>query len=71
LLDHLVRIREDSRVWIAPPRDVDAWWRTRSRLRVIHEGGKWSIDGPGKERARLAFATLTGDTLSVTLDRSS
>jgi len=31
-------------------------------------GSGWRIDGAGKERARLAFAVLTGDRLTYSLE---
>ena len=68
LLEHLARLRDDGRTWIALPREVDRWWRQRSEMRVVRHGTGWRIDGSGKERARLAFATLVDDTLAFTFD---
>ena len=68
LLEHLTRLREEKRLWIALPGEVDSWWRKRSRMSIVQEGGKWAIRGPGSERARLAFATLNDDSLSFTVE---
>jgi len=67
-LEHLARIREERKLWIALPREVDRWWRERSQMSVASDGGKWRIEGPGKERARLAFATLVGHELALTIE---
>ena len=68
LLEHLARLREQRRTWIPLPRDVARWWQERSRLRVVSHGGRWRIEGEGKERARLAFAVLAGDRLDFTIE---
>jgi hypothetical protein len=71
LLEYLVELRNRRNTWIALPREVDRWWRTRSLLTLVHDGQKWRIEGSGKERARLAFATLTDDTLTLTVEDSN
>ena len=68
LLEHLAHLREQRRTWIPLPRDVARWWQERSRLRVVSHGGRWRIEGEGKERARLAFAVLAGDKLDFTVE---
>ena len=68
LLEHLARVREQRRAWIALPRDVRRWWQDRSTLRVVPDGGRWRIEGEGKERARLAFAVLVGDSLEFSVE---
>jgi hypothetical protein len=68
LLDHLAQMRESGQTWIALPREVDLWWRQRSQMRVVRDAGRWRIEGPGYERARLAFATRVDDTLVFTWD---
>lgn len=67
LLEHLARIRDDRGTWIALPHEVDNWWRNRRQMTVVQNGTTWSIQGPDSERARLAYATLTGDTLTLEL----
>ncbi len=68
LLEHLAQIREERKVWLALPREVDRWWRERSQMKVMHHGSRWRIEGRGKERARLAFASLVGDELAFTIE---
>lgn len=61
LLGHLARLRSDTGLWIALPSEVNDWWRVRNRLELAHENGAWRIEGPGRERARIAYAHLTQD----------
>jgi hypothetical protein len=58
LLAHLSRLRDDGCVWLTLPGEVDRWWRSRSRMRLVPSGRSWRIEGPDSERARLAYATL-------------
>jgi len=69
LLEHLAQMREERGVWITLPREVDRWWRERSQMKVVGDGTRWCIEGAGRERARLAFATLVGDDLAVTIEK--
>ncbi len=63
LLGHLATLREDGSIWAALPRDVATWWRQRSQMELVHENGRWQVEGPGKERARVAYASLSGDSV--------
>jgi hypothetical protein len=35
----------------------------------VPDGDRWRIEGEGKERARLAFALLVGDSLEFSLEK--
>src|SRR5712691_8185447 len=70
LLEHLAQMREERKLWSALPREVDRWWRERSQMTVACDGGRWRVEGPGKERARLAFATLVGHELTLTIEEN-
>ncbi|MHB8652849.1 MAG: polysaccharide deacetylase family protein [Terriglobia bacterium] len=61
LLDYLCKLRSEGKIWIALPGEVDRWWRARSQMKLVERGGKWAIEGAGKERARIAYAVLEGD----------
>jgi hypothetical protein len=37
-------------------------------MKLVRDGNSWRIEGKGKERARLAFATLVGDELTFSVD---
>jgi hypothetical protein len=58
LLHLLAELREDRGVWIAPPAEIDAWWRSRREMRLVRDGTSWRVEGPGAGRARIAFARL-------------
>ena len=71
LLNHLRDIRAPRSVWVALPREVDAWWRRRSLLKLVQHDRKWGIEGPGSERATVAFARLRGGELLYELGDST
>ena len=65
LLTKLCRLRDESGVWIALPGEINQWWRARSRMELVREGGSWRVTGEGKERARVALAVLNSSGDSV------
>ncbi len=67
LLDYLSSLRKTGTIWTALPRDVANWWRQRNQMKLVEIDGKWTVEGPGKERARVAFASLDGDTVKYSL----
>ncbi len=68
LLAYIAQLRSDGVLWTPLPREVNQWWRDRNRMKVVSDGGGWRIEGAGRERARLAYASLVGDQLTFTLD---
>jgi len=58
LLSHLASLRSNEGLWVTLPGQVDTWWRQRSRMKLVPDAGEWRIEGPGAERARVAYATL-------------
>ena len=65
LLAYLVRLREENCVWTATPSEVNRWWRQRAQMRLVEHGGAWQIEGPGKERARIAYASEEDGQLAL------
>ncbi|MCL5670655.1 MAG: hypothetical protein M1423_05065, partial [Acidobacteria bacterium] len=63
LLARLDELRRTSGVWTPLPGEVNHWWRQRSRMKLVRNGGGWEIEGDGKVRARIAYARLENDTL--------
>ena len=63
LLEYLRQIIEREKIWMALPGEVDRWWRARSQMKLVQEGGRWIIEGDESERARVAFAIVEGDRL--------
>lgn len=61
LLQHLAELRDADHMWTPLPKDVALWWRQRSEMKLVCEGGQWRVEGPGSERARVAFASPRED----------
>jgi len=68
LLAEIDRFRSDRGVWLTLPREVDCWWRQRNAMNLVPAGKKWEIEGPGSDRARVAYAVLDGDRLVYEVD---
>jgi hypothetical protein len=68
LLSFLRQLGEQKRIWFTVPGEIDNWWRSRSKMRVVDHNGKWQIEGPGAERAKLAFAKVVGDRLEYEVE---
>ena len=61
LLDYLRAMIPEARIWSTLPGEVDLWWRARSQMRLVRRGADWEIEGPERERARVAYAVIDGD----------
>ena len=61
LLAHLARLTSEGRAWMALPGEIDRWWRERQQMSVVLRDGRWSVQGPGSERARVAYAVLADE----------
>lgn len=69
LVSYLAELREHERVWITSPGELNDWWRTRAGLRIVEDAAHSRIDGPGSERARIAYAEEQGGQLVFTFER--
>ena len=67
LLGHLVRLKEEKNLWITTPGEVNRWWRQRAEMKLVENGQGWQIEGAGKERARIAYASEKEGQLVLTL----
>jgi hypothetical protein len=70
LLECLARMRSDGKTWLALPRDVSDWCRQRRQMKLVRDNGAWRIEGPAKERARIAYATLDAGRISYEIEPS-
>ena len=70
LLAYLAELRSKGNTWIALPREVNQWWRARSQMKLVRKGNNWVIEGPGKDKACVAYAALEGDCLVYELESS-
>jgi hypothetical protein len=68
LLSYLAELREDERVWITTPGEVNDWWRQRAQLRMVEDGPHWRIVGAGSERARIGYAEEHMGQIALTLE---
>jgi hypothetical protein len=68
LLRYFGDLRRQRGLWMALPGEINKWWRNRSQMTLVPSGDGWRIEGPGSERARVAFATLENDRLVYQLD---
>jgi hypothetical protein len=67
LLGYLADLREREGVWTPLPREVAQWWQLRSRMQLVYEDGMWRVEGPGKERARIAYAHMVDGAISYSM----
>jgi hypothetical protein len=63
LLGYLARLRAERNVWIALPGEVNDWWRARRCMTLLQCGSTWRVEGPDSGRARVAYASLDGDSV--------
>ena len=69
LLAYLSEFCSENHAWFALPGEVDQWWRERSQMSIVTAAdGKLRIEGPGKERARIAWARLEDGGLSFSVE---
>jgi hypothetical protein len=66
LLNYLQEMIAREKIWAPLPGDVDRWWRARSQMKLVPVGRTWKIEGPGSEKARIAYAVLKDGQLVLT-----
>jgi hypothetical protein len=71
LLAYLANIRKERNIWAPTPGEVDRWWRQRAKMRLVPDGDRWRIEGEGKERARIAYATARDGRLQLTVQEAN
>jgi hypothetical protein len=68
LLAFVTEIRARNQLWTPLPSQVNEWWRLRSQMSLVPQGRGWHIEGPGAERARVAYAHLEGERVTYVVD---
>jgi hypothetical protein len=63
LLQYLQQMVQREKIWMALPGEVDRWWRARSQMHLVQIDGRWTVEGPQSDQAKVAFAVLDGDNL--------
>jgi hypothetical protein len=71
LLAHLAWLRDKKEAWVAAPGEIDRWWRQRSMMSLVGDGDSWRIEGPGSERARVAYASEKDGELVFSMQHSA
>jgi hypothetical protein len=70
LLAHLAWLRTRRNIWVAMPGEIDRWWRQRSKMELVSDGGGWRVEGAGSERASVAYASEKDGKLVFTMQHS-
>ena len=63
LLQYLQQMVQREKIWMALPGEVDQWWRARSQMHLVQADGRWTVEGPQSDQAKVAFAVRDGDNL--------
>jgi hypothetical protein len=71
LLQYLGEVRDKNHMWTPLPRDVAIWWRQRRQMQLVWDKGKWRVEGPGSERARIAYACADDNDVTYRLEGES
>jgi len=69
ILAHLSLLRETDGTWAPLPREVAEWWHQRREMRLVCVRGEWRVEGMGAERACVAYAHVSGDTVTYSLNK--
>ena len=67
LLGYLRGLRDDKGIWIAKAGEVNHWWRQRASMQLVETERGWQIEGEGKERARIAYASEENGRIKLSL----
>jgi len=65
LLAHLAQLRDEKKLWIPMPGEVDRWWRQRAKMTIVEDQHGVRIEGGGSERARVAYASEKDGKLAL------
>jgi len=71
LLAFLDCLRAEKSVGTATPGEVNRWWKQRAQMRLVEDREGWRIEGPGKERARFAYASEKDGRLVLSLEANA
>ncbi len=68
LLARLAQLKAEKNLWVTTPGEVNTWWRQRSEMALVEEDGQLRIEGAGKERASIAYASEKDGRLVLSLN---
>lgn len=66
LLGYLAETCKAQNVWATLPAEINRWWRMRHNMKLARVGDSWEVRGEGKERAKIAYASLVDGRLEYT-----
>ena len=68
LLAHLAQLRDEKKLWIPLPGEVDRWWRQRAKMTIVEDQYGVRVEGEGSERAHVAYASEKDGKLAFELE---
>jgi hypothetical protein len=71
LLAFMDCLRAEQGVWITTPGEINRWWRQRAEMTLVQDGENWRIEGAGKERARIGYASEEDGQLVLKLESTA
>jgi hypothetical protein len=71
LLAYLAEQRDTHYIWSPLPREVAEWWQQRNQMELVCDDGQWRVEGPGAERATVAYAYATGDDVTYSFSNEA
>jgi glycosyltransferase involved in cell wall biosynthesis len=63
LLTYVRDLCAAENIWATVPAQINSWWRQRNEMKLVSNADGWQITGEGSEAARIAYASLVGDSL--------
>ncbi len=71
LLAYLAKLRDTQSIWTPLPKEAANWTLQRNQMSLTHRQGRWHIEGPGSERARIAYASLSDEGVAYSMEMDS
>jgi hypothetical protein len=71
LLEYLAKLRDTQSIWTPLPKEVAEWTLLRNQMSLTRRQGRWQIEGPGSERARVAYASLSDQGVNYSMEMDS
>ncbi len=70
LLAYLSSLKHARNLWSPVPSEVNRWWRQRAQMKLVERDGHLEIEGLGRERARIAYASESNGRLEISVENS-
>ncbi len=64
LLEYMAKLRDSDGMWTPLPCEAAKWWHQRRQMRLVCQDGEWRVEGPGKEKARIAYVHATDNDVA-------